>query len=148
MPDGERIPILKIGDLLLVTIQVDMHDRTATQLQSDLTQRIVSDHARGVLIDISGLEIVDSFIGRMLAGVAAPPPGTGSGSRSRISVPAFRTSSRRFATATPPGRGWGSDWVVRAGWSTTFRSTPSRAGAPGSSLPAGDSGPPDGVIAL
>jgi rsbT antagonist protein RsbS len=71
MPDDERIPILKIGDLLLVTIQVEMHDRTATQLQSDLTQRIVSDHARGVLIDISALEIVDSFIGRMLADIAA-----------------------------------------------------------------------------
>ena len=71
MPETERIPILKMGDLLLVTIQVDMHDRIAMQLQDDLTQRIVSDHARGVLIDISSLEIVDSFIGRMLANIAA-----------------------------------------------------------------------------
>jgi rsbT antagonist protein RsbS len=71
MADTERIPILKMGDLLLVTIQVDMHDRIAMRLQDDLTQRIVSDHARGVLIDISSLEIVDSFIGRMLANIAA-----------------------------------------------------------------------------
>ena len=71
MPETERIPILKMGDLLLVTIQVDMHDRIAMRLQDDLTQRIVSDHARGVLIDISSLEIVDSFIGRMLANIAA-----------------------------------------------------------------------------
>jgi rsbT antagonist protein RsbS len=71
MPETERIPILKMGDLLLVTIQVDMHDRVAMRLQDDLTQRIVSDHARGVLIDISSLEIVDSFIGRILANIAA-----------------------------------------------------------------------------
>jgi rsbT antagonist protein RsbS len=71
MPETERIPILKMGDLLLVTIQIDMHDRIAMQLQNDLTERIVSDHARGVLIDISSLEIVDSFIGRMLANIAA-----------------------------------------------------------------------------
>ena len=67
----ERIPILKMGDYLLVTIQVDMHDRLAMTLQDDLTSRIVSAHARGVLIDISALEIVDSFIGRMLADIAA-----------------------------------------------------------------------------
>jgi len=60
-----------MGDLLLVTIQVDMHDRIAMRLQDDLTERIVADHARGVLIDISSLEIVDSFIGRMLANIAA-----------------------------------------------------------------------------
>ena len=67
----EHIPILKMGDLLLVTIQVDMHDRLAMTLQDDLTSRIVSAHAKGVLIDISALEIVDSFIGRMLADIAA-----------------------------------------------------------------------------
>jgi len=67
----ERIPILKMGDCLLVTIQVDMHDRLATTLQDDLTERIVAARARGVLIDISALEIVDSFIGRMLANIAA-----------------------------------------------------------------------------
>lgn len=71
MAEAERIPILKMGDLLLVTIQVDMHDRIAMRLQDDLTKRIVDDHARGVLIDISSLEIVDSFIGRMLANIAA-----------------------------------------------------------------------------
>ena len=67
----DRIPILKVGDFLLVTIQVDMHDRLAMTLQDDLTARIVSSRARGVLIDISSLELVDSFIGRMLANIAA-----------------------------------------------------------------------------
>src|SRR5262245_54816527 len=67
----ERIPILKMGDCLLVSIQVDMHDRLAMTLQDDLTARIADTHARGVLIDISALEIVDSFIGRMLANIAA-----------------------------------------------------------------------------
>jgi rsbT antagonist protein RsbS len=67
----ERIPILKMGDFLLVTIQVDMHDRLALALQEDLTERIVSARGRGVLIDISALEIVDSFIGRMLGNIAA-----------------------------------------------------------------------------
>jgi rsbT antagonist protein RsbS len=66
----ERIPILKMGDFLLVTIQVDMHDRLAETLQTDLTSRIEATGAKGVLIDISALEIVDSFIGRMLAGIA------------------------------------------------------------------------------
>jgi len=67
----ERIAILKMGEYLLVTIQVDMHDRLAMTLQDDLTARIVSSRAKGVLIDISALEIVDSFIGRMLADIAA-----------------------------------------------------------------------------
>jgi rsbT antagonist protein RsbS len=67
----ERIPILKMGSYLLVTIQVDMHDRLAMTLQDDLTSRIVEARAKGVLIDISALEIVDSFIGRMLADIAA-----------------------------------------------------------------------------
>lgn len=67
----ERIPILKLGDCLLVTIQVDMHDRLAITLQDDLTQRIVKDRAKGVLIDISALDVVDSFIGRMLDNIAA-----------------------------------------------------------------------------
>jgi rsbT antagonist protein RsbS len=66
----ERIPILKMGEFLLVTIQVDMHDRLAMALQDDLTQRISATGAHGVLIDISSLEIVDSFIGRMLANIA------------------------------------------------------------------------------
>jgi len=67
----ERIPILKFGDALLVTIQVDMHDRLATALEEDLTTKIVAHNAKGVLIDISALEIVDSFIGRMLDNIAA-----------------------------------------------------------------------------
>ena len=67
----ERIPILRIGEFLLVTIQVDMHDELALSLQDDLTSRIVADRARGVLIDISALEVVDSFIGRMIGNIAA-----------------------------------------------------------------------------
>ena len=67
----ERIPILKMGEFLLVTIQVDMHDRLAMQLQDDLTDRIAATGARGVLIDISALEMVDSFIGRMIANTAS-----------------------------------------------------------------------------
>ena len=67
----ERIPILKMGEFLLVTIQVDMHDRLALTLQDDLTGQIVKHRAHGVLIDISALEIVDSFIGRMLASIAS-----------------------------------------------------------------------------
>jgi len=67
----DRIPLLKIGDFLLVTVQVDMHDRLAVALQDDLTERIVTSRARGVLIDISALDIVDSFIGRMLGNIAA-----------------------------------------------------------------------------
>jgi rsbT antagonist protein RsbS len=67
----DRIPILKMGQLLLVTIQVDMHDRLAMALQDDLTERIVREKARGVLIDISSLDIVDSFIGRMISNTAA-----------------------------------------------------------------------------
>jgi rsbT antagonist protein RsbS len=66
----ESIPILKLGDLLLVSIQIDMHDRLAMRLQDDLTEKIVGSNARGVLIDISALEMVDSFIGRMLANIA------------------------------------------------------------------------------
>lgn len=67
----ERIPILKMGPFLLVTIQVDMHDQLALNLQEDLTDKIANTGAKGVLIDISSLEIVDSFIGRMLANIAA-----------------------------------------------------------------------------
>lgn len=67
----DRIPILKMGDCLLVTIQVDMHDELAMSLQEDLTTQIAKYASRGVLIDISSLEIVDSFIGRMLANIAA-----------------------------------------------------------------------------
>lgn len=67
----ERIPILKMGRFLLVSIQVDMDDRTAMTLQDDLTSQIVKHRARGVLIDISSLDVVDSFIGRMLANTAA-----------------------------------------------------------------------------
>lgn len=67
----DRIPILKVGDCLLVTIQVDMHDQLAMTLQEDLTAQIAKHASKGVLIDISSLEIVDSFIGRMLANIAA-----------------------------------------------------------------------------
>jgi rsbT antagonist protein RsbS len=67
----ERIPILRMGRTLLVTIQVDMHDQLALTLQDDLTARIVRDRASGVLIDISSLDVVDSFIGRMISNIAA-----------------------------------------------------------------------------
>lgn len=67
----EKIPILRMGNYLLVTIQVDMHDRLAMTLQDDLTNRISETGAKGVLIDISSLEIVDSFIGRMLGNIAS-----------------------------------------------------------------------------
>jgi len=66
----DRIPILKMGEFLLVTIQVDMHDQLALTLQDDLTAQIVKHRARGVMIDISALEMVDSFIGRMLSNIA------------------------------------------------------------------------------
>ena len=67
----ERIPILRMGPFLLVTIQVEMDDRVAMQLQDDLTRMIEKTHAHGVLIDISALEIVDSFIGRMISNISA-----------------------------------------------------------------------------
>lgn len=67
----ERIPVLRMGPLLLITIQVDMHDKLALQLQDDVTNHIAEHGSSGVLIDISSLEIVDSFIGRMLANLAA-----------------------------------------------------------------------------
>ncbi len=66
----DTIPILRMGDCLLVTIQVDMHDRLAMALQDDLTQKVAQCRARGVMIDISALEMVDSFIGRMLNNIA------------------------------------------------------------------------------
>ncbi|MBN1227503.1 MAG: STAS domain-containing protein [Deltaproteobacteria bacterium] len=68
---AERIPILKMGEFLLVTIQVDMHDRLAQNLQEDLLNKIRQTGALGVLIDISSLEVVDSFMGRMLGNIAS-----------------------------------------------------------------------------
>jgi rsbT antagonist protein RsbS len=67
----ERIPILKMGQFLLVTIQVDMHDQLAITLQDDLTNRIAKERSRGVLLDISALDVVDSFIGRMIANISS-----------------------------------------------------------------------------
>jgi rsbT antagonist protein RsbS len=67
----ERIPILKMGQFLLVTIQVDMHDQLAMTLQDDLTSRIAKERSRGVLLDISALDVVDSFIGRMIANISS-----------------------------------------------------------------------------
>ena len=67
----DRIPILQIGDFLLITIQVDMHDQLALTLQDDLTTRIEKTGARGVLLDISTLDVVDSFIGRMISNISA-----------------------------------------------------------------------------
>lgn len=67
----ERIPIVTLGESLFVTVQIDIDDRLATTLQDDLMERIVATGARGVLIDISSMEVVDSFLGRMLAGIAS-----------------------------------------------------------------------------
>ncbi len=67
----ERVPVLKIGDFLLVSIQIDMEDQIALQLQEDLSERIVSTGVHGVIIDITALDIVDSFVGRMLSTIAA-----------------------------------------------------------------------------
>jgi rsbT antagonist protein RsbS len=67
----EQIPILQLGEFLLVTIQVELHDELAIRLQNDLTNKLSKTAARGVLLDISALEIVDSFIGRSLAQIAA-----------------------------------------------------------------------------
>jgi rsbT antagonist protein RsbS len=67
---AERIPILRMGNLLLISIQIDLHDQLAIQLQDDLTAAIQRHEARGVLIDISALEVVDSFIGRMISDIS------------------------------------------------------------------------------
>ncbi|MGZ8165087.1 MAG: STAS domain-containing protein [Methylobacter sp.] len=67
----DTIPILKLGDFLLISIQIDMHDRLALQLQDELTAMVVKTKARGVLIDISSVETVDSFMGRMLSNIAS-----------------------------------------------------------------------------
>ncbi len=67
----EKIPILQLGKFLLVTIQVDMHDQLALSLQDDLTEKIQRTSAKGVLIDISALDMVDSFIGRMIANISS-----------------------------------------------------------------------------
>jgi len=67
----DRVPVLTLGDVLLVSIQVDLEDRLAVRLQEDLAERIVGTGAHGVLIDITGLDIVDSFVGRMLATIAS-----------------------------------------------------------------------------
>ncbi|MGW0586711.1 STAS domain-containing protein [Streptosporangium sp. NPDC002607] len=67
----ERVPILKLGDILIVSIQIDLQDMSVLALQEDLSERVVATGARGVIIDITAVEIVDSFIGRMLATIAA-----------------------------------------------------------------------------
>jgi len=67
----DRVPILKIGEVLLVSIQVDLEDQMAVQLQEDVAERVVATGAHGVIIDITALDIVDSFVGRMLSTIAA-----------------------------------------------------------------------------
>ncbi len=101
---ADRIPILKMGDVLLVTIQIDMNDAVAIALQDDLTRRIVDTTARGVLIDISALEIVDSFIGRMLVDTAAAARLLGAvtvvvGMQPAIATRPVRVASRPYAIA-------------------------------------------------
>ena len=68
---GERIPVLKLGPYLLVTVQVDLHDQVALRLQDELAEKVVSTDARGVLVDISSVDVVDSFMGRLLRDLAA-----------------------------------------------------------------------------
>ena len=68
---SERVPILQIGDVLLVSIQTDLDDQAVVYLQDDLAARVVASEARGVVIDITAVEIVDSFVGRMLATIAS-----------------------------------------------------------------------------
>ncbi|MEU1691611.1 STAS domain-containing protein [Streptomyces hirsutus] len=70
-PEAGQVPVLRLGDILLVTLQGNLHDSTAQQLQQDLSETIVSAGVTGVVIDISGVEIVDSFLGRVLAEIAA-----------------------------------------------------------------------------
>ena len=82
----ERIPILKMGEFLLVPIQVDMHDQLAMALQDDITERIVQARSKGVLIDISALEMVDSFIGRMIANMAGMSRVLGVWSRASLRI--------------------------------------------------------------
>jgi serine/threonine-protein kinase RsbT len=97
----ERIAILKMGEFLLVTIQVDMHDRLAIQLQDDLSGMICKHRSRGVLIDISALEMVDSFIGRMLANIASvscAPPSTSRRGWRCCAPPAWRTAEPSMST--------------------------------------------------
>ncbi|MEU6368723.1 STAS domain-containing protein [Streptomyces sp. NPDC046931] len=70
-PDGTHVPVLKLGDVLLVTLQGELHDKAAEQLQQDIAAAITDSSARAVVIDVSGVEIVDSFLGRVFAEIAA-----------------------------------------------------------------------------
>ena len=123
----DRIPILRMGEFLLVTIQVDMHDQMALRLQDDLTARIGKTGARGVLIDISALEMVDSFIGRMIADISV---------MSRINERADRFSwnaacGRDYAGRTGPDSGRGQDRLERrAGYAMAQRTLPRKAPMP------------------
>ena len=67
----DRIPILRMGEFLLVSIQVDMHDQLAMNLQDELTERIAKEGSKGVMMDISTLDVVDSFVGRMISNISA-----------------------------------------------------------------------------
>lgn len=67
----DRVPILKLGDILIISIQIDLDDQSVLALQEDLADAVVNTGARGVIIDITAVEIVDSFIGRMLSTIAA-----------------------------------------------------------------------------
>ena len=134
----DRIPILKLGDALLVTIQVDMHDRLALALEEDLTTKIVATRAKGVLIDISALEIVDSFIGRMLDNIAAVSRVLDAdtvvvGMRPAVAITLvelglYRVSRSRPAVTTPaPEGGARSASPRRPGAASRGRSRPHRA---------------------
>ncbi len=104
--EPNRIPIFQIGDCLLLTIQVDLEDRMIMTLKDDLAERIAKTHAKGVLIDISALDVVDSFIGRMLANISAIARDSGCGDGDRRHAPGGRDNpgrTRHVAPGRPDG---------------------------------------------
>src|SRR5215470_11476296 len=133
----DRVPVLKIGDMLLVSIQVDLSDRLASQLQDDLAERIVATGAHGVIIDITGLDIVDSFVGRMLATIASVSrvldaetvvvgmrPPVAIETRSELAVGDTRCSTPMAWSRTGPrcSTSASTDWLRRsARWTATSR---------------------------
>src|ERR1700684_844616 len=114
----ERIPVLRMGTLLLISIQVDMHDKLAMQLQDDVTQRISEWGSTGVLIDISSLEIVDSFIGRMLANIAGMSRVLGAETVVVGMQPALAITLVELGMVLPGVR---TAWTVEAGMELLYR---------------------------
>src|ERR1700678_615708 len=128
----ERIPILRMGAFLLITIQVDMHDKLAMQLQDDVTNRIAEWGSIGVLIDISSLEIVDSFIGRMLANIAAMSRVLGAETVVVGMQPAVRTTLVELGMSLPGVR---TALSVEAGMELLFGAVPGAQSGSGDERP-------------